>query len=235
MVVAPRTRRRAFTLHLAQRAKSERLFHAGCLRIGGILEQMGESVEEFEDLGKLLTDTYFGNFSLFQSLPDSWAVTQVFPIMPIHRLEERPTRRAVIVDLTCDSDGRIDHFIGVGEDRPTIDLHAWNGQPYYVGIFLVGAYQEILGDLHNLFGDTDAVHVRLDPERGYAVEHLVEGDAISDVLSYVEYDRRALSEKVRRTLEKALREGRISIEDSARLRKNYDEGLAGYTYLGGND
>ncbi|MCA9506038.1 MAG: biosynthetic arginine decarboxylase [Spirochaetaceae bacterium] len=222
-------------LDLHGRAKSERLFHAGCLRIGGILEQMGESVEEFEDLGKLLTDTYFGNFSLFQSLPDSWAVTQVFPIMPIHRLEERPTRRAVIVDLTCDSDGRIDHFIGVGEDRPTIDLHAWNGQPYYVGIFLVGAYQEILGDLHNLFGDTDAVHVRLDPERGYAVEHLVEGDAISDVLSYVEYDRRALSEKVRRTLEKALREGRISIEDSARLRKNYDEGLAGYTYLGGND
>jgi arginine decarboxylase len=219
-------------LDLRGRAKSERLFHLGCVKIGAILEQMGEAPEEFEDLRKLLTDTYFGNFSLFQSMPDAWAVSQVFPIMPIHRLGEEPTRRGVIVDLTCDSDGRLDHFISEDGEASTLRMHPWNGSSYLLGVFLVGAYQEILGDLHNLFGDTDAVHVRLDGERGgYAVKHLVEGDAVSEVLSYVQYDRGSLSERVRRTIEKAMSEGRISLEESALLRRRYDQGLADYTYL----
>ena len=222
-------------LDLAGRAMSERLFHAGCVRIGKFLEQIGETPEEFEDLHKLLTDTYFGNFSIFQSAPDAWAVKQVFPVMPIHRLEQEPTRNGVIVDLTCDSDGRLDHFIGDANDLPTLRLHSWNHSPYFLAVFLIGAYQEILGDLHNLFGDTDAVHVRLDMDPAsshtYSVEHIVEGDSVTEVLSYVQYDKRALSERVRRTIEGAHRDGRISLEDSALLRSRYEEGLNGYTYL----
>jgi arginine decarboxylase len=218
-------------LDLPGRAKSERLFQFGCLRIGAMLDELGETSDEFEDLSKLLTDTYFGNFSVFQSAPDAWAVKQVFPVMPIHRLQEEPTRNCVIVDLTCDSDGRLDRFIGGGEDMPTVPLHAWNGSPYLLAIFLVGAYQEILGDLHNLFGDTDAVHVRLDDSGGYTIKHLVEGDAVTDVLSYVQYNRKELSERVRKTVEQALREGRIGLEESALLRRRYEQGLAGYTYL----
>jgi len=218
-------------LDLMGRARSERYFQAGCERVNTLLEQMGEAPEEFEELRRMLTDTYFGNFSVFQSAPDAWAVKQVFPVMPIHRLEQEPSRRAVLVDLTCDSDGRIDRFIGKGEEQPTVRLHPWNGAPYFLAVFLVGAYQEILGDLHNLFGDTDAVHVRLDDEGGYSVEHLVEGDDVTQVLSYVQYDRRSLSERVRRTIERALRQGQISLEDSALLRRRYEQGLADYTYL----
>jgi arginine decarboxylase len=218
-------------LDLRGRARSERLFHSGCLRIGAILDQLGETPDAFEDLPRLLTDTYFGNFSIFQSAPDAWAIKQVFPIMPIHRLDEEPTRNGVVADLTCDSDGKIDRFIGDAEDQPTVRLHSLNGSPYFLAVFLIGAYQEILGDLHNLFGDTDAVHVRLDAEQGYCVEHLVEGDAVSEVLSYVQYDRRNLTERVRRLTERALRNGQISLEDSALLRRRYDQGLDGYTYL----
>jgi arginine decarboxylase len=222
-------------LDLAGRAKSERLFHFGCHQIGAMLDEFGETSDEFEDLGKLLTDTYFGNFSIFQSAPDAWAVKQVFPVMPIHRLEEEPTRNCVIVDLTCDSDGRLDRFIGAGEDLPTVRLHAWNDAPYLMAVFLVGAYQEILGDLHNLFGDTDAVHVNLDDSGGYKIKHLVEGDAINDVLSYVQYNRKDLNERVRNTVEQALREGRIGIEESTLLRRRFEQGLAGYTYLKNED
>lgn len=218
-------------LDLRSRAKSERIFQSGCLHIGRILEQLGESPETFEDLHRLLTDTYFGNFSIFQSAPDAWAVKQVFPIMPIHRLDEEPTRRGVVADLTCDSDGRIDRFIGDGEDQQTVRLHPWNGAPYLLGAFLLGAYQEILGDLHNLFGDTDAVHVRLDGDQTYSVEHFVEGDNVTDVLSYVQYDRRNLAERVRKLIERALRDGKIGLEDSALLRRRYDQGLSDYTYL----
>jgi len=218
-------------LDLRGRAKSEQLFHSGCVRIGTILEQIGETPEALEDLNKLLTDTYFGNFSIFQSAPDAWAVKQVFPVMPIHRLDEEPTRRGIVADLTCDSDGRFDRFIGDGEDQPTVRLHSWNGAPYLLAVFLVGAYQEILGDLHNLFGDTDAVHVRLDGDRGYSVDHYVEGDDVTEVLSYVQYDRRDLAERVRKLIERALRDGKISLEDSALLRRRYDQGLADYTYL----
>ena len=179
--------------------------------------------------------SHFGNFSIFQSAPDAWAVKQVFPVMPIHRLEQEPTREGVIDDLTCDSDGRLDHFIGDADDLPTLKLHPWNGSPYFLAVFLVGAYQEILGDLHNLFGDTDAVHVRLDPDAAsghrYSVEHIVEGDSVTEVLSYVQYEKRDLIERVRQTIERALREDRISLEDSALLRRRYQEGLTDYTYL----
>ena len=218
-------------LDLRGRAKSERLFHSGCLRIGKILDQLGETPETFKDLRRFLTDTYFGNFSVFQSAPDAWAIKQIFPVMPIHRLDQEPTRSARIVDLTCDSDGRIDRFIGESGEQPSIPLHSWNGESYLLGVFLVGAYQEILGDLHNLFGDTDAVHVRLDGDGHYRIEHLVEGDDVTEVLSYVQYDRRDLTERVRKLIERSLREGRISLEDSALLRRRYDQGLADYTYL----
>ena len=220
-------------LDLRGRAKSERLFHNGCLRMSEIVDQLGETPDVFVNLRRLLTDTYFGNFSVFQSTPDAWAIKQVFPIMPIHRLDEEPTRSGVVVDLTCDSDGRIDRFIGNGDETPTMPLHPLNDSPYLLAVFLVGAYQEILGDLHNLFGDTDAVHVRLDGDGDgdYRISHLVEGDDVTEVLSYVQYDRRVLTERVRILIEKSLQDGRISLEDSALLRHRYDQGLADYTYL----
>ena len=151
--------------------------------------------------------------------------------MPIHRLEEEPSRRGVFADLTCDSDGKIDQFIDRSSPKSVLELHPWDGQPYYIGVFLVGAYQEILGDLHNLFGDTDAVHVRLGADGEYNVEHVVEGDDVSEVLHYVQYERPTLIERVRRTAERAVREGRIGLEDSARLRIRYEQGLREYTYL----
>jgi arginine decarboxylase len=218
-------------LDLRGRAKSERIFHTGCRRVATMLRQLGEPLEYYEELRSHLIDTYFGNFSVFQSAPDAWAVKQVFPIIPIHRLAEEPTREAVLADLTCDSDGRIDHFIGDGEEQSTVRLHPWTGSRYLLGLFLIGAYQEILGDLHNLFGDTDAVHVRLDAHRGYTIEHLVEGDDVRDVLSYVQYDRRDLAERVRKLIERGLRDERISLEDSALLRRRYRQGLSEYTYL----
>ncbi len=151
--------------------------------------------------------------------------------MPIHRLDEKPTRRGLFADLTCDSDGKIDKFIDQRDVKDVLELQPFTGAPYFIGMFLVGAYQEILGDLHNLFGDTDAVHVRLAEDGGYDVEHVVEGDAVDDVLAYVQYDRRALIEKVRRTIEFALRKGQITLEESARLRKRYEQGLQEYTYI----
>jgi arginine decarboxylase len=137
----------------------------------------------------------------------------------------------VLADLTCDSDGKIDQFLGAEETKRAVELHALNGETYYIGIFLVGAYQEILGDLHNLFGDTDAVHVKLEDDGGYSVEHVVEGDAVSEVLHYVQYDAAVLKEKVRRTIELALRRGTINLQDSARLKKRFEQGLNEYTYL----
>jgi arginine decarboxylase len=218
-------------LDLAGRARVERLFWDCCEKILRIVRELPYVPEELEPLEKGLADTYYGNFSVFQSMPDHWAVKQLFPVLPIHRLDERPTRRGVFADLTCDSDGKIDKFIDQRDVRDVLELHPWNGLPYYIGVFLVGAYQEILGDLHNLFGDTDAVHVRLGPGGRYEVEHVVEGDAVTDVLRYVEYDKGALVERVRRTIEDAMRAGQISLEDSARLRRHYEQGLQAYTYL----
>jgi len=218
-------------LDLRARARVERLFWDCCEKILRIVRELPYVPDDLEPLEKGLADTYYGNFSVFQSAPDHWAVKQLFPIMPIHRLEERPIRRGVFADLTCDSDGKIDKFIDQRDVKDVLELHSLNGKPYYIGVFLVGAYQEILGDLHNLFGDTDAVHVRLDADGRYAVEHVVEGDEVTDVLRYVQWDKGTLVEKVRRTIEVAMRAGQISLEDSARLRRHYEQGLQEYTYL----
>jgi arginine decarboxylase len=218
-------------LDLRARARVERLFWDCCEKILRIVREMSYVPEDLEPLEKGLADTYYGNFSVFQSAPDHWAVKQLFPVMPIHRLDEKPTRRGVFADLTCDSDGKIDKFIDQRDVKDVLELHPWNGQPYYMGVFLVGAYQEILGDLHNLFGDTDAVHVKMDAEGRYEVEYVVEGDVVTEVLQYVQYDKGTLIEKVRRTIEVAMRAGQISLEDSARLRRHYEQGLQEYTYL----
>ncbi len=222
-------------LDLRARARVERQFWSCCEKILRVVRDLSYVPEDLEDLEKDLADTYYGNFSVFQSAPDHWAVKQLFPVMPIHRLNEKPTRRGVFADLTCDSDGKIDQFIDPRDVKDVLELHPWTGDPYYIGVFLVGAYQEILGDLHNLFGDTDAVHVRLDDDGHYTVEHVVWGDEVNDVLNYVQYDRRSLIEKVRLTIESALRRGQISLEDSARLRKRYEQGLQEYTYLSRDD
>jgi arginine decarboxylase len=217
-------------LDLRGRARAERLFWSCCEKILHIMRELDYTPEDLEDLEKSLADTYYGNLSIFQSAPDHWAVKQLFPVMPIHRLDEKPTRRGVIADLTCDSDGKIDKFIDQRDVKDVLELHPWSDRPYFLGLFLVGAYQEILGDLHNLFGDTDAVHVRLDEDSSYRVEHVVEGDSVEEVLAYVQYDRRSLIETVRRTIESALRRGQITIEDSAQLRRHFEQGLSGYTY-----
>jgi len=165
-------------------------------------------------------------------LPDSWAVDQLFPIMPIHRLDEEPTREAIIADLTCDSDGKVDAFIDLRDVKNTLRLHAPNGEPYFMAAFLVGAYQETLGDLHNLFGDTNVVHVSIPSDsRTYSLEHVVEGDRVSEVLSYVEYDRADLIKRIRQHTERAVRSGRMNFEQSAAFMRRFEEGLAGYTYL----
>jgi arginine decarboxylase len=173
---------------------------------------------------------YFGNFSVFQSAPDHWAVKQLFPVVPLHRLNEKPTRRGVFVDLTCDSDGKMDRFIDLRDVKSSLELHSWNGQPYLMGVFMVGAYQEILGDLHNLFGDTNAIHVRVEND-GYRIDHVVEGDSVTEVLGYVQYDRADLVRRVRRASEEALRARAITFEESALLLRRFEEGLSGYTYL----
>jgi len=222
-------------LDLRGRARMERLFWDCCEKILRVVRDLRYVPEDLEGLERGLADTYYANFSVFQSAPDHWAVQQLFPVMPIHRLDEEPTRRGVFADLTCDSDGKIDRFIDQHDVKDVLELHPWTGAAYYIGVFLVGAYQEILGDLHNLFGDTDAVHVRIDADGNYAIDHLVEGDDVSDVLSYVQYDRRGLTEKVRQTVEAALRAGQISVEESARLRRRYKEGLEEYTYLDRDD
>ena len=218
-------------LDLVGRARVARLFWSCCDCIQRVVRELPHVPEDLEALEKSLSDIYYANLSIFQSAPDHWAVKQLFPLMPIHRLREKPTRRGVFADLTCDSDGRIDQFIDHHDVKDVLELHPWTGAPYYMGMFLVGAYQEILGDLHNLFGDTDAVHVTLDDEGGYVIEHVVEGDDVEAVLSYVQYDRKSLVEKVRRTIEAALRRGTINLEESARLRKRYEQGLKEYTYL----
>ncbi len=222
-------------LDLRDRGRVERLFWNCCEKILRIVQDLPTVPEDLGDLEKGLADTYYGNFSVFQSAPDHWAVRQLFPVMPIHRLDEKPLRRGVFADLTCDSDGKIDKFIDQHDVKDVLELHPWNDQPYYIGVFLVGAYQEILGDLHNLFGDTDAVHVRLHDDGSYSVDHVVEGDDVSDVLQYVQYDSRILAERVRRTIEEALQRGQISLEESAMLRSHYKQGLEEYTYLAGND
>jgi arginine decarboxylase len=218
-------------LTIELRALAERLFWAVCVKIQKLVRELDYVPEELQGLEALLSDTYFCNFSIFQSMPDSWAINQLFPIMPIHRLNEPPTRRAVLGDITCDSDGKIDQFIDLRDVRNTLELHPFNGQPYYLGAFLLGAYQEILGDLHNLFGDTNAVHVSLDEDGEVNLDAVIKGDTVREVLQYVQYSADELIALMRKDVERAVRSGKISLNESRQLLRFYESGLEGYTYL----
>jgi arginine decarboxylase len=217
-------------LDLKARAKVEQMFWATCEKVLKIVRERDYVPDELEGLERQLSDTYYCNFSLFQSMPDHWAVKQLFPTIPIHRLNQQPFRRGIIADLTCDSDGKIDEFIDLRDVKGFLELHGPNGGEYLVATFLVGAYQEILGDLHNLFGDTDAVHVKIEDD-DYTVEKVVKGDSVAEVLSYVQYSKENLVSRVRRSVEAALREKRITMTESGRFMKRYEEALEGYTYL----
>jgi arginine decarboxylase len=221
-------------LSLRHRADGEAMYWAIATKMIQIAKMNRNEYEEiYTSLQQEICDTYFCNFSVFQSVPDSWAVGQIFPVMPIHRLQEEPDRLATLADLTCDSDGKIEKFIDVdnGGYRKTIQVHKLEpNQQYYIGVFLTGAYQEILGDLHNLFGDTDAVHVSV-TEAGYTIDHYVPGDTVTEVLSYVQYNRSQLIEQVRQATEESILKGQLSKQDAKLLIKHYEEGLSGYTYL----
>ena len=218
-------------LTLEQRSQAENLYWTICRKILKIAGELDYFPEELEGLDGMLSDTYFCNFSLFQSMPDSWAVKQLFPVMPIHRLNEIPMRRGVLGDISCDSDGKVDQFIDRRDVKKTLPLHAFNGQPYYLGAFLIGAYQEILGDLHNLLGDTNAVHVTLNEQGEVVLETVVQGDTVREVLAYVQFNAQNLLDEFRKDVETAVREQRIGYEESGRLLKFYEDGLNGYTYL----
>jgi arginine decarboxylase len=219
-------------LSLQNRVLCDQLYWCISKKILGFLPDLKDVPEDLEPLERTLSDTYFLNFSTFQSLPDAWAVDQLFPIVPIHRLGEKPTRRGVLADITCDSDGKIDQFIDPRDVKKSLELHALNnGDPYYLGIFLVGAYQEILGDLHNLFGDTNTVHVSLNNDGLYTIEEVFAGDTVTDVLRYVNYEPGHLLKKLRQNVENALRRGIMSFEESKQLVDSYQQGLVGYTYL----
>lgn len=219
-------------LSLEFRGIAERLFWATCARIRDVCRRLDEVPEELEGLEDILSDIYFCNFSVFQSLPDSWAIDQLFPIMPIHRLDEKPTRTGVLADITCDSDGKIDRFVSQRDVKRTLELHEITAQDeYYLAAFLVGAYQETLGDLHNLFGDTHVVHIRLHDEGGWWIEEIVKGDTANKVLEYMEYDVEELAPALSRDCERAVREGRMSIAESQALKRFYEGELNGYAYL----
>ncbi|MCU1334689.1 MAG: arginine decarboxylase [Bryobacterales bacterium] len=218
-------------LPLQQRSWAESIYWLICRRIQKLAKELDYFPEELEGLDGLLSDTYFCNFSLFQSMPDSWAVKQLFPIMPIHRLEEEPRRPGILGDISCDSDGKVDQFIDRRDVKKTLLLHPFNSEPYILGAFLVGAYQEILGDLHNLFGDTNAVHVQLDQDGSVVLEAVIQGDTVREVLDYVQFQSKTLVEQFRRAVEAAVRDGKISYEESGTLLRFYEDGLNGYTYL----
>lgn len=218
-------------LDLKTRAMIERLYWSIARQIQDVSNDVKHNFDEFRQLSRLLSDKYFCNFSLFQSLPDSWAIDQIFPIMPIHRLNEKPTKTATLQDITCDSDGKIDHFIGTGEFSYNIQVHELKrNEPYYIGVFLVGAYQEILGDLHNLFGDTNAVHITID-ESGYNIKQIIDGETVEDVLDYVQFSSKKLVRTMEAWVAKSVKEGKITASEGKEFLVNYRNGLFGYTYL----
>lgn len=216
---------------LETRAKIERLYWSITREVNQIVKSMKHAPDEFRGLSKLLADKYFCNFSLFQSLPDSWAIDQLFPIMPIQRLDERPDRDATLQDMTCDSDGKIANFIsprGMADYMPIHNIK--NKEPYYIGVFLAGAYQEILGDMHNLFGDTNAIHVSVN-EKGYTIDQIIDGETVAEVLDYVQYNPKRLVRTLETWVSKSVKEGKISLEEGKEFLSNYRSGLYGYTYL----
>lgn len=216
---------------LRERALAEKLFWNIMYQIAREKQKLKNPPPELEGLEHAISDIYYCNFSVFQSIPDSWAIDQLFPIMPVHRLLELPRRNAVIADITCDCDGKIDRFIDLHDVKNTIPLHEMkNGDDYYLGIFLVGAYQETLGDLHNLFGDTNVVSVRINPDGTFDLTKELHGDSVADVLSYVEYDPKRMAENFREICEEAIRGGYISASERRRIMEAYENGLRGYTY-----
>ena len=212
---------------LRQRAVAEELFWKIASEIHALLDELRAVPDELSSLGELLADTYTTNFSIFQSVPDAWAIAQRFPIMPIHRLNEKPQREAVLADLTCDSDGKVDQFIS---GKRALPLHELNGDSYRIGFFLVGAYQEILGDLHNLFGDTHAAHVRLNGSE-FTIDGMEEGDTISEVLSYVHFDSTSLMQKIEESANAAIAKNMMALDEKEQLVGFYNEALHGYTYF----
>lgn len=218
-------------LDIRTRAKIERLFWSIAKEIHQMTNGMKHVSEELLLLPKLLSDKYFCNFSLFQSLPDSWAIDQIFPIIPIQRLDEKPDRSATLQDITCDSDGKIDNFISTRNLSYYLPVHALKPkEPYYIGVFLVGAYQEILGDLHNLFGDTNAVHVSVD-SKGYSIDQIIDGETVAEVLEYVQYNPKKLVRTVETWVTSSVKSGIITTEEGREFLSNYRSGLYGYTYL----
>ena len=216
---------------LNTRAQIEKLYWSICREINTMATAMKHCPEEFRKLSKLLADKYFCNFSLFQSLTDSWAIDQIFPIMPIQRLNEKPDREATLQDMTCDSDGKIANFVTSRSDSRTLPVHSLcEKEPYYLAVFLVGAYQEILGDMHNLFGDTNVVHVSVN-ENGYKIDKIIDGETVADVLDYVQYDAKRLVRTLETWVAKSVKEGRVSLEEGKEFLNNYRSGLYGYTYL----
>lgn len=216
---------------LKTRAQIERLYWSVTKEINQMALRLKHAPEELRSLGKLLADKYFCNFSLFQSLPDSWAIDQLFPIMPLQRLDEKPDRSATLQDITCDSDGKIANFISTRNISNYLPVHSLKGkEPYYIGVFLVGAYQEILGDMHNLFGDTNAVHISVNKE-GYSIDQLIDGETVAEVLEYVQYDPKKLVRTLETWVTKSVKEGKITVEEGKEFLSNYRSGLYGYTYL----
>lgn len=218
-------------LNLKERAYAEKMTQLLLARIRTFYQQLRQIPEEMEALDKILLETYFCNFSVFQSLADSWGIGQLFPAMPIHRLDENPTHQAILADLTCDSDGKIDTFIGDQATSKYLKLHTYTGEPYYLGIFLVGAYQEILGDLHNLFGDTNVVHAELAENGQWELSRLVEGDTVEEVLHYEQYNTEKIMAQLHTLIELSLRAGRITLAESAEVKKKFKQSLESYTYL----
>ena len=218
-------------LDLRNRALIEKLFWAIARDVSDMAAGMKHAPEELRKVAKKLPEKYFCNFSLFQSLPDSWAIDQLFPIIPISRLDERPTHTATIQDMTCDSDGKIANFVSPNGVSPSIPVHGLKpNEPYYLGVFLVGAYQEILGDMHNLFGDTNAVHISVDG-KGYSIDQFIDGESVADVLEYVQYDPKKLVRRLEIWVSKAIKDGKITSSEGKEFISNYRAGLYGYTYL----
>ena len=218
-------------LDLRTRAQIEQLFWSVAREVNEIASDMKHAPEELRKISKLLPDKYFCNFSLFQSLPDSWSIDQLFPIMPISRLDERPDRTATIQDITCDSDGKINNFISSHGANSHLAVHALNNkEPYYIGVFLVGAYQEILGDMHNLFGDTNAVHVSVYKDR-YEIDQVIDGETVAEVLDYFQYSPKKLVRSVETWVTSSMKAGIITPEEGREFLSNYRSGLYGYTYL----
>jgi arginine decarboxylase len=224
-------------LELKDRAQAEALYWACGLEIARRLEEIPSGTpipDDLRGMGAALASTYYANLSVFRSAPDTWAIQQLFPVMPIHRLGERPDRLGRFADLTCDSDGKLARFIGAGTEKPLLELHALQpGEPYWVGLFLAGAYQEVMGNLHNLFGRTNAAHIRLTDGGGYRVEHVVRGDTNAEVLRAMEHDPQRLKERLRQASEEAIADGGLSIEAARRLMQHLETSLGQTTYLEG--